>query len=84
MSWKKVYEQEGDTAFDFTHRLEAPGGWLYRNMLILAGTYYVTMTFVPAPEKCPEHDEYRIMTCYTCTKDFIRRNNYDKETNNGT
>lgn len=45
--WKKVFETTDTETGDLTHRIKVQGGYLYRNIFILAGTHNVSMTFVP-------------------------------------
>jgi hypothetical protein len=45
--WKIVFKTQKIGNGDLTHKLEVEGGYLYRNILLIAGRYNVTMTFVP-------------------------------------
>lgn len=44
--WEKVSEAETSHS-DLIQRIEVDGGYLYRNTVLIAGSYHVTMTFVP-------------------------------------
>jgi len=69
MAWKKVFQDDTD----WTHKLEIEGGYLYRNIVLVAGHYHSTMVFVPLPDKCEYHKQHRLYVCAECFKEDHKR-----------
>lgn len=55
-TWEEVHKSAG--GFDVTERMEVPGGWIYRNVVLCdynsdVSNYAPTMVFVPNREWKP-------------------------------
>ena len=71
------WEAIDDTAVASTERLKVPGGWIYHIGHKMARQ--IVVCFVPEPERCPDHNNYLVRTCYDC--DRLRDNNKWKKPN---
>lgn len=59
-NWKKVSDSSHSGIADHTHRLEVPGGYLYRNIFISDSGDHVSLVFVP------------VSHCSTCRFDLLK------------
>lgn len=65
--WKNIEENVtnmGEVG-DFTHRMEVPRGYLYRNIFISRGVEHVSMAFVPV-SNCSYCKLDLLMCCVNC------------------